>query len=110
MFCAEEKLAVLTTLGCNYCRNTKSELDKAGIKFQEYDLSRQLDVLKKAKELTGQSSVPQVELQLMQWPCMKAKLQGKQLAVLACMSNSKVFIWSALICYPRVRAPPRLKL
>ncbi len=56
----DAKVALLTTLGCKFCRATKAELKGAGVAFQEIDLSRQLEVLRKAKEITGQSTVPQV--------------------------------------------------
>jgi glutaredoxin len=35
-------------------------LKKAGVAYQEIDLSRQLEVLRRAKQITGQSTVPQV--------------------------------------------------
>jgi len=55
-----ERVAILTTLGCKFCRAIKAELKQAGIAFQDIDLSRQLEVLRKAKQITGQSTVPQV--------------------------------------------------
>lgn len=54
------KLVVLTTVGCQYCRKTKTALSDAGITFKDFDLSTNLDALKRVKETTGRQSVPQV--------------------------------------------------
>ncbi|PSC73843.1 hypothetical protein C2E20_3010 [Micractinium conductrix] len=56
----EPKVAVITTLGCKYCKATKAALQGAGIAFTEYDLGQQLEVLSQVKSATGQSTVPQV--------------------------------------------------
>ena len=58
----EAKLVILTTLGCQYCRKTKTALSDAGFDFKDVDLSTNLDALKRVKETTGQRSVPQVSL------------------------------------------------
>ena len=53
-------LVIFTTLGCAFCRKTKAALNQAGVPYEEVDLSRQLEVLRRLKETTGQTTVPQV--------------------------------------------------
>ena len=53
-------LVIFTTLGCAFCRKTKAALNQAGVPYKEVDLSRQLEVLRRVKETTGQTTVPQV--------------------------------------------------
>lgn len=55
-----QEVAVITTLGCPYCKKTKAALKSAGIAFKEYELSEEVELLTKVKSLTGQATVPQV--------------------------------------------------
>lgn len=54
------KVAVLTTLGCPYCKRAKAALAAAGVPYEELDLTDQPEALALVKQLTGQSTVPQV--------------------------------------------------
>ena len=56
---ADPSIVILTTAGCGFCRKTKTALRMAGLDYEEVDVSRQPDVVKKAKELTGHQTVPQ---------------------------------------------------
>ena len=58
-------LVILTTLGCAFCRKTKAALNQAGVPYEEVDLSRQLEVLRRVKETTGQTTVPQVHSRML---------------------------------------------
>ncbi|EFN52965.1 hypothetical protein CHLNCDRAFT_137357 [Chlorella variabilis] len=57
---AAPQVAIITTLGCPYCKKAKAAMQAAGIPYQEYELSEQLEVLSKIKATTGQSTVPQI--------------------------------------------------
>lgn len=61
---AMPRVAVVTTLGCPYCKKAKAALRNAGVPFEELELSEQLEVLTRIKQLTGQATVPQVWLRL----------------------------------------------
>ena len=53
-------VAVVTTAGCPYCRQAKEALTTAGIPYQEILIQDRLDVLNEIKNVTRQSTVPQV--------------------------------------------------
>lgn len=53
-------VAVITTAGCSYCKRVKATLKDAGIHFQEFALTDDLEALAEVKRTTGQSTVPQV--------------------------------------------------
>lgn len=54
------KVAVITTAGCRYCKAAKQALQQADIAYSEYELSEDVEVLKKVKSITGRSTVPQI--------------------------------------------------
>ena len=43
-----------------FCRKAKAALKDAGFAYEEIEASQQLSLLRKAKEVTGQQTVPQV--------------------------------------------------
>jgi hypothetical protein len=47
----EPLVAVITTVGCPYCKKTKAALDAAGIPHREYELSEKLEVLPSLDQL-----------------------------------------------------------
>ena len=53
-------VAIFTTVGCGFCKQTKDALSKANINFLDIELSRQLELLNEVKQITGQRTVPQV--------------------------------------------------
>lgn len=53
-------VAVISTLGCPYCKQVKSSLKLASIPFVEVDLSDHKECLQEVKSLTGKVTVPQV--------------------------------------------------
>ena len=57
---APSQVAVITTLGCPYCRRAKAALGEANIAYEEIELSGDLDLLATVKRTSGQSTVPQV--------------------------------------------------
>lgn len=58
------RVAVITTLGCPYCKRAKASLREAGIIFDEIDLGEEVELLARVKAATGQATVPQVRGQL----------------------------------------------
>ncbi len=68
------RVAVVTTLGCPYCKKAKAALQAAGVPYEELELSGNLAALNRIKQLTGQTTVPQVRRPcLRRWP----KLGGR---------------------------------
>lgn len=57
---AQPRVAVVTTLGCPYCKKAKASLKTYNIDFEELDLAEQPETLKLIKQATGQATVPQV--------------------------------------------------
>jgi len=57
---AEPRVAVITTLGCAFCKRAKDALRSAGVPFEEVELSQDLDLLRSIKKSTGLRTVPQV--------------------------------------------------
>ena len=57
---SEFRVAVISTLGCPYCKKVKSALKVASIPFLEIDLSEHKGCLHEIKSLTGKFTVPQV--------------------------------------------------
>jgi glutaredoxin len=53
-------VAVISTLGCPYCKQVKSSLKLTSIPFVEVDLSDHQECLQEVKSLTGKVTVPQV--------------------------------------------------
>lgn len=56
-------VAIITTLGCQYCKQAKEALHKAGVAYEEIEAGSQLDLLQTIKKSTGKSTVPQVPFQ-----------------------------------------------
>ena len=54
------EVAIITTVGCQFCKRAKECLHKAQIPFQEIEASNQVELLKRVKHLTGRKTVPQV--------------------------------------------------
>jgi glutaredoxin len=53
-------VGIITTQGCKFCRAAKSALAEANIPYQEFELSEDIELLKKVKSTTGRSTVPQI--------------------------------------------------
>ena len=53
-------IAIVTTVGCPYCKKAKDALGKHNLQFDEIELTRDLELLRRIKETTKQSTVPQV--------------------------------------------------
>jgi len=53
-------VGIITTQGCKFCRAAKSALTEANIPYQEFELSEDIELLKKIKSTTGRSTVPQI--------------------------------------------------
>jgi glutaredoxin-like YruB-family protein len=49
---------VYTTPTCPYCYQVKSFLDRLGVKYTEYDVSRDRDKAEEMVTMTGQMGVP----------------------------------------------------
>lgn len=56
----DHAVAVVTTVGCPYCKKVKEALTRSGIEYFEIDMTDRGQVLGKCKELTGWGTVPQV--------------------------------------------------
>lgn len=54
------QVAVVTTLGCTFCKRAKDALRRESIAFEEIELSRDLDLLRSIQQATGLRTVPQV--------------------------------------------------
>ncbi|PRW45346.1 hypothetical protein C2E21_6023 [Chlorella sorokiniana] len=54
------RVALITKPGCPHCKRSKAALQEAGLPFEQYELSDQLEVLAAIKAATGQATVPQV--------------------------------------------------
>lgn len=54
------QVAVVTTVGCAYCKRAKEALRQAGFAYEEIELSRDLDLLRSIQQATGVRTVPQV--------------------------------------------------
>lgn len=64
------EIAIITTVGCPYCKKSKEALRNAGLAYKEFELSTDLEALRKVKEVTKRATVPQVYSSLC-WPmCM----------------------------------------
>lgn len=55
-------IAIVTTVGCPYCKKAKDALGRHNLHFDEIELTRDLELLRRIKETTKQSTVPQVRL------------------------------------------------
>ena len=55
-------IAIVTTVGCPYCKKAKDALGKHNLHFEEIELSRDLELLRRIKETTKLATVPQVLL------------------------------------------------
>ena len=60
------EIAIITTVGCPYCKKSKEALQQAGLSYKEIELSSDLEALSKVKEATQKSTVPQVDRNM---PC-----------------------------------------
>ena len=59
---SSDMVGIITTQGCKFCRAAKSALTEANISYQEFELSEDIELLKKIKSTTGRSTVPQIFL------------------------------------------------
>ena len=57
-------VAIITTLGCQYCKQAKEALQRAGVAYEEIEAGSQLRLLQTIKKSTGKSTVPQVPFEL----------------------------------------------
>jgi len=55
-----KKVILYTTPTCAFCSVVKKFLDDKGVEYQEIDVSKNEEELKKMQEKTGQMSVPVV--------------------------------------------------
>lgn len=55
-----KRIAIITKPGCAFCKKAKLDLNNAAILFEEIDLGDQLDTLAALKQISGQSTVPQI--------------------------------------------------
>ncbi len=54
------EIAIITTVGCQFCKRAKDTLKQAGLDYREIEASNQPELLNKIKETTGRRTVPQV--------------------------------------------------
>jgi glutaredoxin len=54
------EVAIITTVGCQFCKRAKDTLKQAGLDYREIEASNQPELLNKIKETTGRRTVPQV--------------------------------------------------
>lgn len=54
------EIAIITTVGCQFCKRAKDTLKQAGLGYREIEASNQPELLNKIKETTGRRTVPQV--------------------------------------------------
>ncbi len=54
------EVAIITTVGCQFCKRAKETLKQAGLEYREIEASNQPELLNKIKETTGRRTVPQV--------------------------------------------------
>ena len=54
------EVAIITTVGCQFCKRAKDTLKQAGLEYREVEASNQPELLNKIKETTGRRTVPQV--------------------------------------------------
>ncbi|MBI1823758.1 MAG: glutaredoxin family protein [Nitrospirae bacterium] len=53
-----EEVKIYTTSTCLYCRQAKEYMQKKGIKYTEYDVTKNQDALKEMVKISGARSVP----------------------------------------------------
>ena len=56
----DHAVAVVTTVGCPYCKKVKDVLNQAGIQYVDVNMTDRGQYLQACKELTGWGTVPQV--------------------------------------------------
>ncbi|MEX1013545.1 MAG: glutaredoxin family protein [Candidatus Paceibacterota bacterium] len=54
---------IYTLDNCKYCEMAKNFLRKKGVKFEEADIKENKESFKKIVEITGQMSVPIIEIE-----------------------------------------------
>jgi glutaredoxin len=52
------RVDIYTTPTCGYCHQTKQFFNERGIRYFEYDVSRNHDAAERMMNLTGQTGVP----------------------------------------------------
>ena len=53
-----ENVKIYTTEGCLYCERLKNDLHEKGVQFQEFNVARDRNALREAKEVYGADRVP----------------------------------------------------
>jgi glutaredoxin len=56
------QIAIITTIGCPYCKMAKDALRRLNLRFAEIELSTDLDTLRTVKKATSQATVPQASM------------------------------------------------
>lgn len=54
------QVVVVTTVGCQYCKQAKDTLHTENVDFDEIEASNQMELLNKIRAITGKRTVPQV--------------------------------------------------
>ncbi|KAL3162490.1 hypothetical protein ABBQ32_010153 [Trebouxia sp. C0010 RCD-2024] len=56
------QVVVVTTVGCQYCKQAKDTLHTENVDFDEIEASNQMELLNKIRAITGKRTVPQIFL------------------------------------------------
>lgn len=54
----EKKITIYTTPTCPFCKAAKEDLDRKGIKYKEFDVSKDAEELEKMLRISGKRLVP----------------------------------------------------
>lgn len=68
-----KQIAIITTVGCPYCKKAKQALRRLNLPFTEIELSTDLKTLRMVKEVTKQATVPQVGVVMLEAQCNEAR-------------------------------------
>ena len=92
---AEPRVAVITTLGCTFCKRAKDALKSAGVPFEEVELSRDLDLLRSIQKSTGLRTVPQVSGGCHAAALLRRTLMSPNASAAPSRSLSEASCWAA---------------
>ena len=53
-----KKISIYTTESCHFCKDVKAFLEDAGVKYESFDVGKDLKRRKEMVELSGQMAVP----------------------------------------------------